>query len=85
MRTTVVIHLGDDGFMATANDQHGVAFELPKAGLTPADAAATAAALMVKFAVNNPDGGEVMAIPEVLALIPEHLRSVDGKPKRLHF
>lgn len=85
MKTTVIIQKWGKGYKATANDMNGVAFDVPYAGLTPADAAATAAAQMIRHAINNPEGGEVMAPDEVLERVPEHLRKIEGKPQRERF
>ena len=78
MRTTVIISKRGEGYISTV----GVPAGRPsgpdgaRAGLTPYDAAVTAARLMLWYAVNNPDGGVLMAPPEVLELVPEHLRDV---------
>jgi hypothetical protein len=34
---------------------------------------------MIQYAQSNPEGGDLMAPPEVLDLVPEHLRSVPAK------
>jgi hypothetical protein len=34
---------------------------------------------MCDYAQTNKEGGDLMAPPEVLELVPEHLRSVDGR------
>lgn len=36
-------------------------------------------AWVIEYAQGNPDGGDLMAPPGVLDLVPEHLRSVASK------
>lgn len=33
---------------------------------------------MLEYAQTNPNGGDLMAPSEVLELVPNHLRSIDG-------
>ena len=35
---------------------------------------------MIEYAQANPEGGDLMAPPEVLELVPAHLRSIDAAP-----
>lgn len=49
-----------------------------RAGLTAYDAAARAAQLMIEYAQSNPEGGDLMAPPEVIEQVPPHLRAVSG-------
>ena len=42
------------------------------------EAAASAAKLMIEYAASNPEGGELMAPPEVMALVPEHLQKIEA-------
>ena len=58
------------------NDQSGATKQGARVGLTPEDAALYAARIMVRLALSNPEGGSLMAPPEVLTLVPEHLREV---------
>ena len=76
MRATVVITKSGSEYRATLLGKRG--HQGASAGLTPYEAAATAAKMMVWCAVNDPEGGVLMAPPEVMDLVPEHLRNVAG-------
>jgi len=78
MRTTVIITQRGAGYISTVSGQHGGGHSGARAGLTAYDAAARAAQLMIEYSQPNPEGGVLMAPPEVLDLVPEHLRKVDG-------
>lgn len=80
MRTTVIITKRGDGYISAVAGQHGGGHSGARAGLTPYDAAARAARLMIEYAQANPEGGDLMAPPEVLELVPAHLRSIDAAP-----
>ena len=79
MKSTVIITKRGEGYISTAAGKFGGGHNGARAGLTAYDAAATAARLMIEYAVSNQEGGELMAPAEVLELVPEHLRKVEGK------
>lgn len=81
MRATVVISKRGEGYISAATGKFGGGHSGARAGLTPYDAAAHAAGLMQRYAVSNPEGGDLMAPPEVLDLVPEQLRSVPAQDK----
>lgn len=76
MRTTVIIAKRGEGYISTVSGQFGGGHQGARCGLTPYDAAAKAAEYMISYATSNPDGGDLMAPPEVLELVPQHLRSI---------
>lgn len=76
MRSTVIIEHRHDRYYGTVSDHNGLARVEARAGLTPEQAAAFAAKCMIQHAQPNPDGGDLMAPPEVLELVPAHLRSI---------
>lgn len=76
MRTTVIISKRGGGYISKVSGKHGGGHDGSRAGLTPYDAAATAAKLMINYASTNDEGGDLMAPPEVLELVPAHLRTV---------
>lgn len=76
MRTTVIIQKRGAGYISTVQGQFGGGHSGARAGLTAFDAAASAAKLMIEYAQSNPDGGDLMAPPEVLDMVPAHLRSI---------
>jgi len=80
MRTTVIIQKRGEGYISNVSGKFGGGHSGARAGLTPYDAAAQAAKLMVEYAQTNDEGGDLMAPPEVLELVPEHLRSIPAKP-----
>jgi len=76
LKTTVIIYQRGAGYVVDYNDKDGATKMGARVGLTPEDAAITAARLMVRLALNNPEGGSLMAPAEVLELVPEHLREI---------
>lgn len=78
MRTTVIIIKRGEGYISQVSGQHGGGHNGARCGLTPYDAAAAAARYMIEYAKDNPAGGDLMAPPEVLDLVPEHLRRIDA-------
>jgi hypothetical protein len=79
MKTTVIIEKRGNGYISTVVGQFGGGHKGARCGLTEYDAAAKAATMMVEYAVSNPEGGVLMAPPEVMDLVPEHLRDVEGR------
>jgi len=79
MRSTIIISKRGVGYISTVSGQFGGGYQGARCGLTAYDAAASAAKLMITYAQSNPDGGDLMAPPEVLELVPEHLRSIAAK------
>lgn len=79
MRSTVIISKRGEGYISTVAGKFGGGHQGARAGLTPQDAAATAARYMIEYAQFNPEGGDLMAPPEVLDLVPQHLRSISAK------
>ena len=79
MRSTVIITKRGEGYISTVSGRFGGGHIGARAGLTAYDAAATAARYMIEYAQSNPEGGELMAPPEVLDLVPEHLRSIAAR------
>lgn len=76
MRTTVIITKRGEGYISTVSGKHGGGHIGARCGLTPYDAAAKAAEYMLEYAQSNPEGGDLMAPPEVLELVPQHLRNI---------
>lgn len=79
MRSTVIISKRGEGYISTVSGKFGGGHQGARAGITPQEAATTAARYMIEYAQSNPEGGDLMAPPEVLELVPEHLRSIAGK------
>ena len=82
MRSIIIISKRSDGYIATASGKFGGGYKGCRAGLTPYDAAAFAAREMVRYAQSNSEGGDLMAPPEVLELVPEHLRSIAAQKEK---
>ncbi len=76
MRTTVIIRKRGDGYVSDVSGKFGGGHSGSRCGLTPYDAAASAAKYMIEYAQSNPEGGDLMAPPEVLELVPAHLHSI---------
>ena len=82
MRTSVIITKRGEGYISTVSGKFGGGHSGARCGLTPYDAAARAAQLMIEYAQSNPEGGDLMAPPEVLDLVPEHLRALPAATPR---
>jgi hypothetical protein len=78
MRTTVIITKRGPGYISDVSGQFGGGHKGARCGLTPFEAAASAARLMIEYGQGNPEGADLMAPPEVLELVPTHLRSIKG-------
>jgi len=78
MRSTIIITKRGEGYISTVAGKFGGGHTGARAGLTPYDAAARAAQLMIEYAQSNEDGGDLMAPPEVLEQVPEQLRYIAG-------
>lgn len=76
MRSAVIITQRGEGYISTVHGKFGGGHSWARCGLTPYDAAAKAAQYMIEYAQSNPEGGDLMAPPEVLDLVPMHLRSI---------
>jgi len=76
MRTTVIIRARGAGYISTVSGRFGGGHDGARVGLTAYEAAAKAATLMITYGQRNPDGADLMAPPEVLDLVPLHLRSI---------
>lgn len=85
MKTTVIVKECQGGYQVTVSTGQGIGEAIYSDGDNPFDAAAAAAEAMAKWGVTNEEGAELMAPPEVLELVPGHLRSIEGKPKRERF
>ena len=75
MRSTVIITQRGAGYVSTVSGRL-IGHQGARAGLTPYEAAARAAQLMIEYAQSNPAGGDLMAPTEVLELVPAHLHSI---------
>lgn len=81
MKTTVIIKIRGEGYTVRVGTQSGnTVLQGARIGLTPHDAATRAAELMLQYAANNPEGGELMAPSEVMELVPAHLRNIEARP-----
>jgi hypothetical protein len=79
MRSTVIIKKKQNKYYATVSGQFGGGYINARAGLTAEDAACFAAREMVRYAVSNDEGGDLVAPSEVLAIVPPHLHSIAAK------
>lgn len=66
-------------YIADVQGKFGGGYQGAMAGREPHEAAGFAVREMMRYASHNSEGGVLVAPPEVLALIPEHLRSIKGK------
>jgi hypothetical protein len=79
MRSTVIIRKRGQGYISDVSRKCGGGHQGARCGLTPYEAASTAARLMIEYAQSNDEGGDLMAPQEVMELVPEHLRTVAKK------
>ena len=79
MRSTVIIKKRGEGYIATVSGKFGGGFQGARCGLTAFEAATKAAEWMISYAQSNDEGGDLMAPPEVIELVPEHLHSIDAR------
>lgn len=76
MRSTIIIKKRGEGYICTVSGKFGGGYQGRRAGLTAEDAAITASQEMLNYSQSNSEGGDLVAPAEVMALVPEHLRSV---------
>ncbi len=81
MRSTVIITKRGDGYIAQVSGAFGGGFRGARCGLTAEQAAGRAAGWMCDYAQTNKEGGDLMAPPEVMALVPAHLHSVAARSR----
>lgn len=80
MKSTVIIKIRGDGYIATVGAQSGATvIQGMRIGVTPHEAATRAAELMLQYAAHNSEGGELMAPLEVMEIVPAHLRNIPPK------
>lgn len=84
MRTTVIITQRGEGYISTVSGQFGGGHQGARCGLTPYDAAASAARLMIQYGSENTEGATLMAPEEVLSLVPKHLHEITASAGRDH-
>jgi hypothetical protein len=77
MRSTVIIRKRGEGYISDVSGKFGGGHHGCRCGLTPFDAAASAARYMIEYGQSNPEGADLMAPAEVLELVPEHLRTIE--------
>ena len=76
METTIIIAKREGIYVSTVSSQFGEEYSNRPIGRTPDEAASAATQLMIEYAVSNPDGGELIALPEIYALVPHHLHKI---------
>jgi len=76
MRTLITITKSATRYIASAQGKFGGGYTGATAGTTTHEAAAFAANAMYHYARSNTEGGDLIAPPEVLALVPKHLHSL---------
>ena len=79
MKSTVIISKRGEGYIATVSGKFGGGFQGARCGLTPFEAAAKAAEWMISYGQSNSEGCNLMAPPEVMDLVPEHLHSIAAR------
>jgi len=79
MKSTVIISKRGAGYTCDASGRYGGGYQGASAGRTPEDAAAFGAREMLRYAQVNPEGGDLIAPADVLALIPAHLHHIEPR------
>lgn len=77
MKSTVMVYKRSNGYLLDTHCPVGKEFNRQglRAGLDAYEAAVSAARALVQQLDLNPEGAALMAPPEVLAQMPEHLRA----------
>ena len=79
MRTLIIIRKRGAGYVIDVAVPYGGSYAGRQCGLSPYEAATTATRAMANLADLNPEGGDLMAPPEVIAFVPEAWRNVPAK------
>jgi hypothetical protein len=79
MRSVIIITKRGPGYISDVSGQFGGGHKGARCGLMPYEAAARAARLMIEYGIGTPEGADLMAPPEVMEFVPEHLRSIPAK------
>lgn len=79
MRSTIIIRKRGEGYVSDVSGQFGGGHTGARAGLTVEEAAITASRLMLQYAQSNPEGGDLVAPDDVVARVPQHLRSIEAR------
>ena len=78
MRTLIIIRKRGAGYIMDVAGMHGGGYQGRQCGVTPYEAAPVATRAMCTFSAPNPDGGDLMAPPEVMELVPENWHNVSA-------
>jgi hypothetical protein len=81
MRSLVIVRRRGPHYITDASGKFGGGFRGAGATTDPAQAACFAASMVARYSISNPDGGDLIAPPEVLALIPARLHDIPEKGK----
>ena len=82
MRTLITIRKRGAGYIMDVATEHGLVRQGAQCGITPYESATAAASAMAQYAAlsSNPDGGDLMAPPEVMEHVPQAWRCIDPQP-----
>lgn len=80
MRTLITIRKRGTGYIIDVTGAHGGGYQGRQCGLDPYAAATAAASAMAQYAAlsSNPEGGDLMAPPEVMEHVPVAWRKIDA-------
>lgn len=81
MRSAIIIEngvggSGAPGYRCSAYGKFGGGYRFAWAGATPIEAATFASRELIRYARTNSEGGDLVAPPEVLDLVPESLHTI---------
>lgn len=80
MKTTIILlEIYPDLHRLTVTGQHGGGSSRTLKKQRPDQLAALCAQAMLDYGAPNPEGADLMAPPEVLELVPEHLRGIPAQ------
>lgn len=79
MRSLITISRRQTVYFASARGEFGGGYCGAHAGDTPEEAALFAIREMRRYALTNPEGGDLVAPPDVLAHVSRELRTVAGR------
>lgn len=81
MRATIIIEKKEGIYRGSAIGKFGGGYRFAFAGASAAEAGAFAAREMARYAITNSEGGDLVAPPEIMEIVPAQLRSVEARKR----
>ena len=78
MRSLITVRKSCGVFLLDATGRFGGGYRRLQVGATEREAANHAIGAIRCYSLHNPEGGDLVAPPVVMALVPAHLRTISG-------